>query len=82
MGALFKKTNKIKRIIEATIIPLILINAFLGFEIFLILSPLYRRFKIPHTIKGRMIDYTKDQLRINKNSVHNLDIYMGHYLIG
>ena len=28
-----------------------------------------------------MIDYTKDQLRINKNSVHNLDIYMGHYLI-
>ena len=32
-------------------------------------------------IKGRMIDYTKDQLRINKNSVHNLDIYMGHYLI-
>ena len=23
-------------------------------------------------IKGRMIDYTKDQLRIYKNSVHNL----------
>ena len=40
MGALFKKTNKIKRIIEATIIPLILINAFLGLAIFLILSPL------------------------------------------
>ena len=27
-----------------------------------------------------MIDYTKIS-RINKNSVHNLDIYMGHYLI-
>ena len=32
-------------------------------------------------IKGRMIDYTKDQLRINKNSVHSTDIYVGHFLI-
>ncbi len=37
-------------------------------------------FKNP-TIKARMIDYTKDQLGINKNSIHNMDIYMGHYLI-
>ena len=40
IGALFKKTKRINKITEAIIMPLILINAFLGLVIFLILSPL------------------------------------------
>ena len=52
----FKKTNKIVIIREAIIIPLTLINAFLGFVIFFILSPLYNRFKPPHTNKGIMME--------------------------
>ncbi len=32
-------------------------------------------------IKGRMIDYTKDQLGLSSNSVDSTNLYIGHFLI-
>ena len=56
IGAVLRNTNNIVITKDAIMIPFTLTKAFFGFEIFLILSPLYKRLRPPQTSRGRIID--------------------------